>query len=164
MKTGGLKLIMQAAALAILMPVAAHAGDVNAKLELCQSCHGLSYQGYWGYLVTPRLAGQTPEYIKSQLQAFAERKRERGIFFNMARTHKSRPACKMRWRTASRVCTSNPLGAAPSISWKPAGRFTRTELQGRMFLRARRAMGNRRRGRMSIPVWRAKPIDTLSGN
>jgi cytochrome c553 len=88
MKTGGLKLVVQAAALAIFMPAAAHAGDVNAKLELCQSCHNLSFQGYSGYVVVPRLAGQTPEYITNQLKAFAERKRERGMFFNIARTHK----------------------------------------------------------------------------
>lgn len=88
MKTGGLKLAMQAAVLAIFMPVAAKAGGVDAKLHLCQSCHGLSFQGYGGYLVMPRLAGQTPEYIKNQLQAFVERKRERGLFINMARTHK----------------------------------------------------------------------------
>ena len=88
MKAGGLKLMAQAAVLAIFMPAAAHAGDVNAKLELCQSCHNLSFQGYSGYLIMPRLAGQTPEYITNQLQAFAERRRERGIFFNMARTHR----------------------------------------------------------------------------
>ena len=88
MKAGGLKLAVQAAVLAIFMPAAAHAGDVNAKLELCQSCHNFSFQGYSGYLVMPRLAGQTPEYITNQLQAFAERRRERGIFFNMARTHR----------------------------------------------------------------------------
>ncbi len=88
MKTGGLKLVVQAAALAIFLPAAAHAGDVSAKLELCQSCHNLSFQGYSGYVVVPRLAGQTPEYITNQLKAFAERKRERGMFFNIARTHR----------------------------------------------------------------------------
>ncbi len=88
MKTGGLKLTLQAAVLAIVMPAAAHAGgSVDAKLHLCQSCHGLSYQGYGGYLVMPRLAGQTPEYITNQLQAFVEHRRERGLFINMARTH-----------------------------------------------------------------------------
>jgi cytochrome c553 len=113
MKTGGLKLIVQAAALAILMPAAAHAGDVNAKLELCQSCHGLSYQGYWGYLVTPRLAGQTPEYIKSQLQAFAERKRERGIFFNMARTHRVPAGMQDALANRFQGMHFKPLGGGP---------------------------------------------------
>jgi cytochrome c553 len=88
MKTGVLKLAARVAALALFLPAAAQAGSVEAKLHLCQSCHGLSYQGYGGYLVMPRLAGQTPEYIKSQLQAFVEHKRERGLFINMARTHK----------------------------------------------------------------------------
>ena len=35
----------------------------------------------------PRLAGQQPEYIESQLRNFAERSRDRDIFINMARVH-----------------------------------------------------------------------------
>jgi cytochrome c553 len=113
MKAGGLKLAVQVAVLAIFMPAAAHAGDVSAKLELCQSCHNLSFQGFSGYLIMPRLAGQTPEYITSQLQAFAERRRERGIFFNMARTH--RVAAGMQDALARRFQSMHgkPLGGGP---------------------------------------------------
>ena len=132
MKTGGLKLAIQAAVLAILMPAAASAGDVSAKLELCQSCHGLSYQGYSGHLALPRFAGQTPEYITNQLKAFAERKRERGLFFKLARTRGFRPACRTRWHGASRACTASPWAAVPGASKTQAKSFTRTELRPRI--------------------------------
>jgi len=113
MKTGGLKLVVQAAVLAILMPAAASAGDVSAKLELCQSCHGLSYQGYSGYLAVPRLAGQTPEYITNQLKAFAERKRERGLFFNIARTHRVPSGMQDALARRFQSMHGKPLGGGP---------------------------------------------------
>ena len=62
-------------------------GTVQAKAVYCKDCHGTSAQGYYGYLVIPRLAGQTPEYIENQLAAFAERTREKNLFINMARVH-----------------------------------------------------------------------------
>src|SRR5262244_2384136 len=52
-------------------------GGVAAKIEYCKDCHGLSGQGYHGYLVMPRLAGQNPEYIENQLRAFMARSREK---------------------------------------------------------------------------------------
>src|SRR5215475_14233558 len=55
-------------------------GGVGAKIEYCKDCHGLSGQGYHGYLVMPRLAGQNPEYIENQLRAFIARSREKGLF------------------------------------------------------------------------------------
>jgi cytochrome c553 len=113
MKTGGLKLVVQAAVLAIFMPAAAHAGGVDAKLELCQSCHNLSFQGYSGYLIMPRLAGQTPEYITNQLQAFAERKRERGMFFNIARTHRVPAGMQDALGRRFHSMHGKPLGGGP---------------------------------------------------
>jgi cytochrome c553 len=62
-------------------------GPVQAKAVYCKDCHGISGQGYHGFLVMPRLAGQTPEYIENQLRAFAERTREKNLFINMARVH-----------------------------------------------------------------------------
>jgi cytochrome c553 len=62
-------------------------GTVQAKAVYCKDCHGTSGQGYHGYLVMPRLAGQTPEYIENQLRAFAERTREKNLFINMSRVH-----------------------------------------------------------------------------
>jgi cytochrome c553 len=59
-------------------------GDVGAKLEYCQDCHGPSGQGYYGYYPIPRLAGQQAEYLKNQLQAFIEHRRTNNIMFNVA--------------------------------------------------------------------------------
>ena len=59
-------------------------GGLEAKLEYCKTCHGLSGQGYLGYFPMPRLAGQQPEYIEAQLRAFIERRRTNPIMRNVA--------------------------------------------------------------------------------
>ncbi len=58
--------------------------DVQAKLEYCETCHGLSGEGYHGYFTMPRLAGQQPAYIENQLRAFIERRRSNPVMFNVA--------------------------------------------------------------------------------
>jgi cytochrome c553 len=58
--------------------------DIQAKLEYCKTCHGLSGEGYHGYFAMPRLAGQQPKYIENQLQAFIERRRTNRVMFNVA--------------------------------------------------------------------------------
>ena len=59
-------------------------GDVQAKLAYCEDCHGRSAQGFHGYFPIPRLAGQQPEYLKNQLEAFIEHRRTNNIMFNVA--------------------------------------------------------------------------------
>jgi cytochrome c553 len=59
-------------------------GDVQSKLDYCKDCHGRSAQGFHGYFPIPRLAGQQPEYLKNQLQAFVEHRRTNNIMFNVA--------------------------------------------------------------------------------
>ena len=59
-------------------------GDLQAKLAYCEDCHGRSAQGFHGYFPIPRLAGQQPEYLKNQLQAFIEHRRTNNIMFNVA--------------------------------------------------------------------------------
>ena len=49
--------------------------QLQAKIEYCKTCHGLSGQGYRGSIPIPRLAGQQSEYLEAQLRAFIERKR-----------------------------------------------------------------------------------------
>ena len=44
----------------------------------------MSARGFHGYYPIPRLAGQQPEYIKNQLEAFVERRRTNNIMFNVA--------------------------------------------------------------------------------
>jgi cytochrome c553 len=59
-------------------------GGVNAKFEYCRTCHGMEGQGFRGYYVMPRLAGQRPEYIMNQLRAFQERRRVNPVMANVA--------------------------------------------------------------------------------
>jgi cytochrome c553 len=58
--------------------------DLEAKIEYCKTCHGLSGQGYRGSIPMPRLAGQQPEYLENQLRAFMERRRESKFMFAVA--------------------------------------------------------------------------------
>jgi cytochrome c553 len=88
----GLRLILQTAILAVAFSATGHAqerlapaqGGLEAKLEYCKTCHGLSGQGYLGYFAMPRLAGQQPEYIEAQLRAFIERRRSNPVMRNVA--------------------------------------------------------------------------------
>jgi cytochrome c553 len=75
MKAGGLKIVMQAAVLAIFMPAAVHASDVDEKLGYCRNCHGKHYEGFTGYYIAPRLAGQQAEYLENQLKAIGKHTR-----------------------------------------------------------------------------------------
>lgn len=64
---------------------AAEGGGVQAKIEYCQICHGQSGQGFRGYFTMPRLAGQQPEYLESQLRDYAAGLRANSIMANVAR-------------------------------------------------------------------------------
>jgi cytochrome c553 len=76
MKAGGLRLAVQAAVLAVFMPAAADAGGVEEKLGYCRNCHGTHYEGFIGYYVAPRLAGQTQVYLENQLKAIGKHTRD----------------------------------------------------------------------------------------
>ena len=58
--------------------------ELQGKIAYCENCHGVSAQGFHGYYPIPRLAGQQPEYIKNQLEAFVEHRRTNNIMFNVA--------------------------------------------------------------------------------
>jgi cytochrome c553 len=58
--------------------------QLQGKIAYCENCHGVAAQGFHGYYPIPRLAGQQPEYIKNQLQAFIEHRRTNNIMFNVA--------------------------------------------------------------------------------
>src|SRR5476651_91517 len=54
--------------------VAAWAGDGDSQgVRNCTWCHGTSGQGY---MVAPRLAGQRPQYLESQIRSFHEHTRD----------------------------------------------------------------------------------------
>ena len=58
--------------------------DLAAKIEYCEICHGHSAEGFRAYYAIPRLAGQTPDFIKYALAAFVERRRTNNIMFHIA--------------------------------------------------------------------------------
>jgi cytochrome c553 len=86
-------------------------GDVAAKMAYCQDCHGPSGQGYRGYYPMPRLAGQQPEYLKNQLEAFVEHRRTNNIMFNVA--HSLSPAMISALAADFRDLNPKPLGGGP---------------------------------------------------
>ena len=57
---------------------------LKAKTDYCKTCHGIDGQGFRGSFPMPRLAGQQPEYIANQLQAFIDRRRTNPVMFNVA--------------------------------------------------------------------------------
>ena len=123
MKTIGLRFAVQAAILAAVFAAggrsdgadtAAHPrGEVQAKAEYCKDCHGLSGQGYRGYLPIPRLAGQQPDYIENQLRAFVERRRDRNLFLDMAHVHGLSPGLRSGLASHFHSLNSRPIGGAP---------------------------------------------------
>jgi cytochrome c553 len=76
-------------------------------------CHGPSGQGYRGFLTMPRLAGQTPEYLESQLRAFLEGTRGRNIFIRMATVHGLNPSMRAALAARFRHLNPPPFGGAP---------------------------------------------------
>jgi len=58
--------------------------ELKAKFDYCRTCHGTEGQGFRGSYPMPRLAGQQPEYLLNQLQAFIERRRSNPVMFNVA--------------------------------------------------------------------------------
>ena len=71
MKSGGLRVAVQAAVLAIFMPAAGYAGELRDKMEYCTNCHGDHCQGFSAYFTAPRLAGQQVEYLENQFKAIS---------------------------------------------------------------------------------------------
>jgi cytochrome c553 len=134
MKVHGFRLIAQTAILTIVFSAGGQAADssepgvakqsLQAKIEYCKTCHGLSGEGYRGYYAMPRLAGQQPKYIENQLRAFAERRRvspearERektggpeGIMFNVS--HVLSPPVFAALAAHLKALDPPPLGGAP---------------------------------------------------
>ena len=114
-----LQLALQMAILATVFAAAGRAEDtgaiskrdLEAKLQYCKTCHGLSGQGFRGSSPMPRLAGQQTEYFENQLRAFVERRRENKFMFNVA--HVLSPAMIPDLATHFRDLNPKPLGGAP---------------------------------------------------
>jgi cytochrome c553 len=91
--------------------MAAARGGLEAKLEYCKTCHGLSGQGYRGFFPMPRLAGQQPQYMENQLRAFLERRRTNPIMANVA--HALSPSMISALAAHFRNLGPKPIGGAP---------------------------------------------------
>jgi cytochrome c553 len=123
MKIINLRLALQTVILAIVFFAAGRSngadtsavsrGNVQAKVEYCKDCHGLSGQGYRGFFSMPRLAGQPPEYLENQLRAFAERRRDKDILINMAKVHGLSPTMRTALAAHFRTLDPRPVGGAP---------------------------------------------------
>jgi cytochrome c553 len=108
-----------AALVAVMLAGATRANDastvskqeVQAKLQYCEVCHGVSAQGFLGYYPMPRLAGQQIAYIETQLQGFVEHKRANNIMFNVG--HVLSPAMITALATNFHDLNPKPLGNAP---------------------------------------------------
>ena len=115
--------VFLAAALTIAVSAAAQAQDkskgtadvspaeLKAKTDYCKTCHGLSGQGFRGAYPMPRLAGQQPEYIENQLQAFIDRRRNNPVMFNVA--HVLSPPMLKALTEYFKDLNPKPLGGAP---------------------------------------------------
>ena len=113
--------LLLTAALAVSVLVAAHAEDkgkadfsqqqLQDKLAYCKTCHGVSGQGFRGAFPMPRLAGQQPEYLVNQLQAFIERRRTNPVMFNVA--HVLTPSMLTALAAHFKDLDPKPLGGAP---------------------------------------------------
>ena len=112
--------VLLAAAIAIVVSAAVQAEDkgnapvpkqeLEAKIAYCKTCHGVSGQGFRGSFPMPRLAGQQPEYLQNQLQAFIERRRTNPVMFNVA--HVLSPAMLKGLAEHFRDLNPKPLGGA----------------------------------------------------
>jgi cytochrome c553 len=83
---------------------------LKAKTDYCKTCHGLEGQGFRGSFPMPRLAGQQPEYIANQLQAFIDKRRTNPVMFGVA--HVLDPAMVKALSEYFRNLDPKPLGGA----------------------------------------------------
>lgn len=121
MKVVSVRLALQTAILAVAFSTAGRADDtvtaavsqhdLQAKVDYCETCHGLSGRGFRGFYPIPRLAGQQAGYIENQLQAFSEHRRTNKIMFNVA--HVLSPAMITALAENFRNLDPKPLGGAP---------------------------------------------------
>jgi cytochrome c553 len=86
--------------------------QLEAKIAYCKTCHGLAGQGFRGSFPMPRLAGQQPEYLEGQLQAFIEHRRTNPVMQNVA--HVLTPSMRAALAAHFKELNPKPLGGAPS--------------------------------------------------
>jgi cytochrome c553 len=121
MKVSSTRRAMPMAILALVLFSPARAQDtakvdfspqtLQAKITYCKTCHGVSGQGFHGSTPIPRLAGQQPQYIENQLQAFIERRRSNKYMYTVA--HVLSPAMRTALAKYFYGLDAPPVGGAP---------------------------------------------------
>ena len=121
MKVSSIRLALPTAILVIVFSATGWAEDagtadfskqaLQAKIEYCKTCHGVSGQGFHGATPIPRLAGQQTEYIENQLQAFIEHRRDNKYMYNVS--HVLSPAMRTALAKHFSELNPKPLGGAP---------------------------------------------------
>jgi cytochrome c553 len=121
MKVSNIRLALPTVILAISFSAAAQAETANsadfskqalqAKIDYCKTCHGVSGQGFHGSTPIPRLAGQQTAYLENQLKAFIERRRENKYMYNVA--HVLSPTMQTALAKHFHDLNPKPLGGAP---------------------------------------------------
>ena len=91
---------------------------LHAKMDYCETCHGLSGRGFVAFYPIPRLAGQSVEYIENQLKGFVAQKRAStlspaatNVMFQVG--HVLSPAMIRALATSFRDLNPKPLTGAP---------------------------------------------------
>ena len=92
-------------------PDAPSRAEFEGKFTYCKTCHGVAGQGFRGAYPMPRLAGQQPEYLQNQLEAFIERRRVNPVMFNVA--HVLRPGMLAALAEGFQNLNPKPLGGEP---------------------------------------------------
>jgi cytochrome c553 len=117
MKIACASLVMSASLLVLVFTGTSRAVEdsstraLQAKIQYCKTCHGLSGQGFRGSSPMPRLAGQQAEYFENQLRAFIEHRRENKLMFGVA--HVLSPAMIAGLAKHFGDLNPKPLGGAP---------------------------------------------------
>jgi cytochrome c553 len=127
--------------------------ELKAKIDYCKTCHGVSGQGFRGSFPMPRLAGQQPEYLENQLQAFIDRRRTNPVMFNVA--HVLSPSMLKGLAEHFKDLNPKPLGERRSMM--KASRRPR-------FLHVPPVTGLTPKAPMHFPVWQDSSMTTCSGN
>ena len=138
------------------------ARELKAKTDYCKTCHGVSGQGFRGAFPMPRLAGQQPEYLKNQLQAFIERRRTNPVMFNVA--HVLSPPMLTALSTYFRDLNPKPLGGAPKDLVAAGKKIYEEGIPDAKSRHARPVTGRMPRAPMRFPVWQASSTTTSAGN
>ena len=101
----------QPAAPAVKPVSAAMHAKMVAKFTYCRTCHGVEGQGFRGAFPIPRLAGQQPEYIKNQLDAFIQARRTNVVMNHVAQVLS--PEMEEFLANSFHKLNPPPLGGAP---------------------------------------------------